>query len=145
MFLITRLAQLGSRVFFTCCARIQWSYFWPIMHNFMLLRKLVPPFVPSCGFITTYSYYRRFHTDYYASIMLTAFRDLLWSKLCWHNRPGAIVNTIQIVAQSYYWLHHTLCILSEQRENNWYRMSLWSASLSYEERLIHTILSIVII
>ena len=37
---------------FTCCVRIQCSYFWPIMHNIMLLRKLVPHFIPSCDFIT---------------------------------------------------------------------------------------------
>ena len=26
--------------------------------------------------------------SYYASIMLDVFRDLLYSKLCWCNRPG---------------------------------------------------------
>ena len=30
----------------------------------------------------------------YASIMLDAFRDLLCSKLCWHNRPGPTCRSI---------------------------------------------------
>ena len=29
-----------------------------------------------------------FNLSFYASIMLDAFKDLLCSKLCWHNRPG---------------------------------------------------------
>ena len=29
---------------------------------------------------------------YYASIMLDTFKDPLCSKLCWHNRPGPILN-----------------------------------------------------
>ena len=29
--------------------------------------------------------------SYYVSIMPNAFRDLLCSKLCWHNRPGLII------------------------------------------------------
>ena len=55
----------------------------------MLMRKLVPHFVPSCGFIIILEKF-----SYYASIMLNAFdfRDLLCSKLCWHNRPGPMDN-----------------------------------------------------
>ena len=30
----------------------------------------------------------KLNLSYYASIMLDAFKDLLCSKLCWHNRPG---------------------------------------------------------
>ena len=29
----------------------------------------------------------KLNLSYYASIMLDAFKDLLCSKLCWHNRP----------------------------------------------------------
>ena len=32
----------------------------------------------------------KLNLSYYASIMLDAFRDLLCSKLCWHNRPGPV-------------------------------------------------------
>ena len=31
----------------------------------------------------------KLNLPYYASIMLDAFKDLLCSKLCWHNRPGS--------------------------------------------------------
>ena len=30
----------------------------------------------------------KLNLSYYASIMLDTFKDLLCSKLCWHNRPG---------------------------------------------------------
>ena len=49
---LTRLQSDNYSLIFTCCARIQCYYFWPIMHNIMLLRKLVSHFIPSCGFIT---------------------------------------------------------------------------------------------
>ena len=62
------------------------------MLNIMLSRNLVPHFVPSCGLITTSQNFIKIalKSSYYASIMLDAFRDLLCSKLCWHNRSGPI-------------------------------------------------------
>ena len=56
----------------------------------MLMRKLVPLFVPSCGLITILQKF--LYKDYFKilPIMLNAFGDLLYSKLCWHNRPGPI-------------------------------------------------------
>ena len=51
--LISRLAQLGSRLLcFNFYARMQCSYFSPIMLNIMLMRKLVPHFIPCHGLIT---------------------------------------------------------------------------------------------
>ena len=35
----------------------------------------------------------KLYLSYYASIMLNAFGDLLYSKLCWHNRPGPTEHT----------------------------------------------------
>ena len=31
----------------------------------------------------------KLNLSHYASIMLDAFKDVLCSKLCWHNRPGS--------------------------------------------------------
>ena len=79
---------------FTCCARVQCSYFCPIVHKIMLLRNFC---LTLYQVVASLLYYRIFHKDclksaYYASIsiMLNAFRGLLCSKLCWHNGLGPI-------------------------------------------------------
>ena len=38
----------------------------------------------------------KLNLSYHASIMLDAFKDLLCSKLCWHNRPGPSLESIII-------------------------------------------------
>ena len=60
------------------------SYFSPIMLNIMLMRKLVPHFIPCHGLITIYIM-KVFITTVLksyllCSIMLDAFRDLFCSK-----------------------------------------------------------------
>ena len=52
----------------------------------------IPRINHACHFlIANYSLslrHYKLNLSYYASIMLDAFKDLLCSKLCWHNRPG---------------------------------------------------------
>ena len=52
-----------------------------IRTNITLMRKLV--------YLLLYQF--DYFVTYYASIMLNAFKCLLCSKLCWHNRPGPIL------------------------------------------------------
>ena len=80
-----------------------------IMLNIVLMRKPVSHFVPNwldycitskdCYIIFIYidytdyfvaTFIHELNPSYYAGIMLDAFKDLLCSKLCWHNRPGPI-------------------------------------------------------
>ena len=57
-FLITKLAQLGSRVlffnFYLPCQDTLLLFLTYYAQYYMLLRRRVPHFIPSCGFITTY-------------------------------------------------------------------------------------------
>ena len=58
--------------------------------------KLVPHFLLSCGLITITKVFIKtvLNHSHYASIVLEAFRDLLCSKLCRHNRPGPNYDTV---------------------------------------------------
>ena len=50
-------------------------------------------------YVVTFIY--ELNPTYYAGLMLDAFKDLLRSKSCWHNRPGPIPsNDSNIVAIS---------------------------------------------
>ena len=101
---IVRLQPVAGVIHY---AMLQCSYIWPIMLNIMSMRKLVPHFVPNCGWLLhhkwrllyTYNYIdytdyfvvtfiHKLNPAYYAGIMLNAFNNLLCSKLCWHKRPG---------------------------------------------------------
>ena len=41
----------------------------------------------------------KLNLSYYASIVLDAFKHILCSKLCWHNRPGPSTHTTDDYAQ----------------------------------------------